>query len=304
MAWANALHIPGESWAVATFLALATNVALLKLVAYAVDRRRGAVAVSLERFLAELLFFPTLPAGPLRSVAAARDEAVTGMPSGAVVLASLGRLTLGWLKCVLPPLFLVIDTMEIFTTQGAAFGRLRLWLYVGEVAALFTLLVSGWSDVAIALGRLVGTAPPENMRHPWRAPSVAEFWRRWHATLWAWWHAYVYVPLGGSERAAARNVGIVFLLSAVWHAWGISKILGWAGYPPSAWGAMLLCAGLNAGGVVASHVLDRRGPADGGPVTAVRALLTGTFVALAWLPMFLTTMTDLGGVYLRLFGLR
>jgi D-alanyl-lipoteichoic acid acyltransferase DltB (MBOAT superfamily) len=149
------------------------------------------------------------------------------------------------------------------------------------------------------------------MRRPWAAADVADFWRRWHATLSAWWRDYVYVSLGGA-RAAARNVVLVFLASALWHGWALSKTFGWMGFPPRAWQGVLVCALLNAAGVIAAHALaGRLGRGGGALPSAVRTLWAGLFtwlfVALAWLPMLMlptTSLADLGAIYLRLIGLR
>ena len=180
-----------------------------------------------------MLFFPTLPAGPIEPPAtfAARRAAGAVAPAPAAGAGAVA-LALGWLQFTLAPAFLALDNTDVFATRGDAFGRMRLWLFVAEVALLFTLLLAGWSNVAIGLGRLAGETPPENLRRPWLAPSVVEFWRRWHASLAAWLRDYVYVPLGGGRRATLRNVAVTFLVAAGWYGWTITKILGYGGYPP------------------------------------------------------------------------
>src|SRR5205814_2621159 len=90
-------------------------------------------------------------------------------------------------------------TPDVFASGGGAVGRGRLWLWVFELPASLTLVLGGWSDVAIALGMLVGLRPAENFRAPWRAHDPADFWRRWHVTLGRWLHDYVYTPLGGAR---------------------------------------------------------------------------------------------------------
>jgi alginate O-acetyltransferase complex protein AlgI len=88
----------------------------------------------------------------------------------------------------------------------------------------FTLQIyfdfSGYSDMAIGLGRMLGFRFPENFDAPYSARSVREFWRRWHITLSTWFRDYVYVPLGGNRRSATRtgwNLLVVFLLCGLWH---------------------------------------------------------------------------------------
>ncbi len=304
---ANPMHLPGEPWAGPVLLAAASNVALLRLVGYAVDRRRTAPRIKLREFLAALLFFPTLPAGPIESpVAFAARRAAAVAPTPGAVLGSLGRLAWGWLAFTLAPVFLALDNTEVFATGGAALGRTRLWVFVGEVALLFTLLLAGWSHIAIALGRLAGVTLPENLRQPWRASSVAEFWRRFHATLTGWLHDVLYRPLGGG----VTGVVLAFLVSAAWHGWGMTKVVGYRGFPPGAWRGLAIWAALNAAAVIAVHAIGRRRPAPDAPGvtgTAWRVAATAIFVSLAWLPLLLpqlTSLRDLGAIYLRLVGLR
>ena len=79
---------------------------------------------------------------------------------------------------------------------------------------------SGYSDMAIGMGRMFGFRFPENFDHPYTGSSIREFWRRWHISLSMWFRNYVYVPLGGSRRGLARtcfNTFVVFLLTGLWH---------------------------------------------------------------------------------------
>jgi hypothetical protein len=309
---AHAVHAPGESWQMPVLLAASSSIALLKLISYAVDRRRGASRLPLRAFLASMLFFPTLPAGPVdRPVAfASRRGAGSSAPAPAGAASAAARLVVGWLQFTLAPAFLALGNTDVFATRGDAFGRGRLWLFVAEVALLFTLLLAGWSNVAIGLARLAGDTPPENLRRPWLATSVAEFWRRWHASLSAWLRDYVYVPLGGGRRGAIRNVAVAFLVAAAWYGWSITKILGYQAYPPRAWRRLLLCALFNAVAVAGVHLLGRsaRDAGSSGVLgTAWRVGATAAVVSLAWLPMMLplwNRLPDLAGVYLRLFFVR
>lgn len=305
---AQPMHYPGEPWVAPVLLAVASNVALLRLVAYAVDRRRGAPRLRLREFLAALLFFPTLPAGPIEAPGAFAASRAAGLvpPTPAGALGALGRVAWGWIAFTLAPLFLALDNTDVFATGGMAVSRARLWLFVAEVALLFTLLLSGWSHMAIGLGRLAGVTLPENLRRPWLAPDVAEFWRRWHATLTAWWRDYLYAPLGRGVLAVA----LVFVASAAWHGWGMTQILGYRGFPPRAWRGLVVWAVLNAAAMIVTRALGRRDAAAPAPSplgTAWRVAATALFVALAWLPVLLpqfNRVRDLGAIYLRLVGLR
>ena len=79
---------------------------------------------------------------------------------------------------------------------------------------------SGYTDIARGAARMMGIRLMENFRHPYRAVSIQDFWKRWHISLTCWFTDYVYIPLGGNRRGFAkrcRNVLIVFLLSGFWH---------------------------------------------------------------------------------------
>ncbi|MBQ9301148.1 MAG: MBOAT family protein, partial [Clostridia bacterium] len=99
-------------------------------------------------------------------------------------------------------------------------------------ALLYTFQIyydfSGYSDMAIGLGRMFGFHFSENFNYPYLSRSVREFWRRWHISLSAWFREYVYIPLGGNRKGAARtylNLFIVFLLTGIWHGAGVTFIL-------------------------------------------------------------------------------
>ncbi len=103
-------------------------------------------------------------------------------------------------------------------TQGSAW--LGVIAYTLQIYADF----SGYSDMAIGLGRILGFPYPENFDQPYRSRSVTEFWRRWHMTLSRWFRDYVYIPLGGNRLSALRvllNLVVVFVLCGFWHgaAW-------------------------------------------------------------------------------------
>ena len=112
----------------------------------------------------------------------------------------------------------VADT--VFHTPHEALTWAPAW--IGMIA--YTLQIyfdfSGYSDMAIGIGQILGFTYPENFNQPYRSRSVTEFWRRWHMTLSRWFRDYVYIPLGGNRGSASRtylNLLIVFLLCGLWH---------------------------------------------------------------------------------------
>ena len=116
---------------------------------------------------------------------------------------------------------------EIYS-YGGNVPALMAWL--GALA--FTLQIyydfSGYSDMAIGLGKIFGFKFPENFRYPYESKSITEFWRRWHITLGTWFREYLYIPLGGNRKGAKRqvlNLLIVWFLTGLWHGAGWNFII-------------------------------------------------------------------------------
>ena len=121
---------------------------------------------------------------------------------------------------------------EIVGIAAEQVGFARAWL----VAICYTFQLyfdfSGYSDMAIGLGKMMGFRFPENFNNPYISQSITEFWRRWHITLGNWMRNYLYIPLGGNKvDSRARlyfNLWIVFLLSGLWHgaSWSFVIVIG------------------------------------------------------------------------------
>lgn len=300
--------LTGNTSQMREFWAFASNVWLLRCVAYLVDRQwRDTPRRTLREFLLATLFFPTFVNGPIQTTeemeAARRDgPAVRDWEEFRDYLRTLGaasaRFCLGVVKVLFATLYLGIDNDTIFATSGSAASHPRLWLWPVELYFTFYITFSGWTDVSIALGRVVGWEVSENFDRPWQARSVAEFWRRWHISFGTWLRHYIYIPLGGNRRHASFNVQMTFLVSGLWHVWGALKALGFSGYPPEAWTGFVLWGVLNGSAVAAARwwndtprtdavreALRERLPA----LLRLRAaqLMAFGFVALAWMPFFL-----------------
>ena len=191
---------------------------------YVADVTRGDVPAerSLIDFAAYLTFFPQLIAGPIvRYVDVCRqmkerNVSLEKFSDGAV------RFCIGLGKKVL-----LANVLAECTADFAAAEResvLFFWLYAVCNALNIYFDFSGYSDMAIGLGKLFGFDFPENFRYPFASRSAAEFWRRWHMTLGSWFRDYVYIPLGGSRYSLGkqiRNLLIVWALTGLWHgaAW-------------------------------------------------------------------------------------
>ena len=193
-------------------------------ISYVADVTRGDVPAerSLIDFAAYLTFFPQLIAGPIvrysdvREQMKERNVSLEKFADGAV------RFSVGLGKKVMIANILAECTADFAAAETESV--LFLWLYAVCNALNIYFDFSGYSDMAIGLGKLFGFDFPENFRHPFASCSAAEFWRRWHITLGTWFRDYVYIPLGGSRCGTGkqiRNLLIVWALTGLWHgaAW-------------------------------------------------------------------------------------
>lgn len=169
-----------------------------------------------------VMLFPQLIAGPIvryseiEEQLAERKRTVTGYAEG------VRRFVCGLAKKVLlaNSAGAVYETITANTGRSAVLSWLGMFLYAFQIYYDF----SGYSDMAIGLGKMFGFTFPENFDHPYEAKSATEFWRRWHITLSTWFREYVYIPLGGSRKGTwrtIRNLLIVWALTGFWHgaAW-------------------------------------------------------------------------------------
>lgn len=189
---------------------------------YTIDVYRGHVAANrnLLTFSTFVTMFPQLVAGPIVRYADIEKQLLAPRETTAQFAEGVRRFLGGLAKKVLiaNPMGEVAD--KIFAIQGGDLSTAIAW--VGLLA--YTLQIyfdfSGYSCMAIGLGKMFGFDFPENFNFPYISRSVREFWQRWHITLSTWFRDYVYFPLGGSrgsERQTWRNLFIVFLTCGLWH---------------------------------------------------------------------------------------
>ena len=167
-----------------------------------------------------LLLFPQLIAGPIIRYRDIAGQLATRVVTLEDVAAGVQRFVIGLGKKVLVANTVAGPADQIFTMPFNQLSAAHAWLGV----ACYTLQIyfdfSGYSDMAIGLGRIFGFRFPENFRWPYTADSVQDFWRRWHISLSSWFRDYVYVPLGGnrlSPEKTYRNLVLVFFLCGLWH---------------------------------------------------------------------------------------
>ena len=195
-----------------------------QIASYEIDVYRGDVAAqhNFIDFAAYVAMFPQLIAGPIvryRDIAPQLKERTHSLEAAA---SGASRFAVGLGKKVLVANVLaqLVSAYKASAEQTALYA----WLY----AIAFTLQIyfdfSGYSDMAIGLGRIFGFSFPENFRYPYIAKSITEFWRRWHMSLSTWFRDYLYIPLGGSRCSRIRhifNILVVWMATGFWHgaAW-------------------------------------------------------------------------------------
>ncbi len=202
-------------------------------ISYAVDvyRRDVPAERSFLRFGLYVFLFPHLIAGPIVRYAdlaaslATRDHTLDRFADG------VRRFTTGLAKKVLLADTLAVVADQAFRLPPADLAMSAAWVGMLAYSLQIYFDFSGYSDMAIGLGKIFGFEFAENFRHPYAAASVTDFWRRWHVSLSSWFRDYVYVPLGGnrgSSVATYRNLLIVFVLCGLWHGanwtflvWGV-----------------------------------------------------------------------------------
>jgi len=192
-------------------------------ISYVVDIYRGERRAlrSPVAFTAYIAMFPQLIAGPIVRYREIADQ-LPQQRSHRLddIAAGFPRFALGLCKKTIIADSLSPVVEACFSTPPDQMTFATAWL--GAVAYTLQLFFdfSGYSDMAIGLGRMLGFRLPENFARPYSAVTVTEFWRRWHMSLSRWFRDYVYIPLGGNRGGAGktyRNLCIVFVLTGFWH---------------------------------------------------------------------------------------
>lgn len=172
--------------------------------------------------------------------------------------------------------------------SGAAGGAAGAW--VGIIAYTFQIYFdfSGYSDMAIGLGRMFGFEFMKNFDYPYISKSITEFWRRWHISLGTWFREYVYIPLGGNRKGLGRqiiNIGVVWFLTGLWHGASWNFIL-WGVY----FGILLMIE------KIFLLKLLKKAPA------AVSHLYAIILFVFGWVIFYFEDMGEMGTFIARLFG--
>lgn len=202
-----------------------------QMISYIIDVYRGEAKAqkSVLKLATYVALFPQLIAGPIvryTTIASELDERKHTLENFSL---GVRRFVIGLSKKILIANVLgnLINVFGTIDEKTVVF----YWMYAIAVTLQIYFDFSGYSDMAIGLGKMFGFSLPENFNYPYISKSVTEFWRRWHMTLGTWFKDYVYIPLGGNRVSKIkwiRNIFVVWFLTGLWHGaswnfilWGV-----------------------------------------------------------------------------------
>ena len=202
---------------------------------YVIDVYRGTVRVQKNPLYIALYisFFPQLVAGPIVRYHDIETQMDHRQTNPAMFGEGSKRFILGFCKKVILANNLAVAADEIFAMPFTTVNPLVLWFGLICYHLQIFYDFSGYSDMAIGLGRMFGFTFGENFNYPYIAGTVTEYWRRWHISLSQWFRDYVYIPLGGSHGTplqTIRNMLVVWLLTGIWHGANFTYIVWGLGF--------------------------------------------------------------------------
>ena len=261
-------------------------------ITYTLDVYRGTTPPSnkLTDYVLYIMMFPQLIAGPIvnyNSVAAQLVKRTSTMEDRVV---GFYRFVIGLAKKVLIANTLAAYADQVFAMNYGDMATGTAWIGILSYTFQIYFDFSGYSDMAIGLGKMMGFKFPENFNDPYTSRSVTEFWKRWHMTLGNFIMNYLYIPLGGNRKGKGRmylNLWLCFLLSGLWHGASWTFVL---------WGAfhgLFICADK----LFLKDLLKKAGkwPA---------VILTFFVVNMGWVLFRVDTAADAGGFYQALFSFK
>ena len=200
---------------------------------YTIDMYMGKIKVQKNpiSFAAFVTLFPQIVAGPIVRY----DDIAKDLDDRTVNLDCIYEGILKFITGVGKKVLIANNIGMLWTSvkgmETSELSVLTAWLGILAFTLQIYFDFSGYSDMAIGLGKMMGFNFPQNFNYPYQSKSISEFWRRWHITLGAWFKSYVYFPLGGSRKGKGRtvfNLAVVWLLTGIWHGaswnfilWGV-----------------------------------------------------------------------------------
>ena len=261
-----------------------------QILSYVIDVYRGKTEPQrdLLTLATYISMFPQLVAGPIVRYETVREQLKSRRVTVEDFAAGLSRTAIGLGKKVLLANQMALVADAVFDSGNAP--ACVLWIGAVCYALQIYFDFSGYSDMAIGMGRMFGFTFLENFNEPYLADSVTDFWRRWHISLSSWFREYVYIPLGGNRRGPSRqvfNLLVVWLLTGLWHgaSWNFAL---WGLY----YGVLL---------ILEKFLLGKRIERIPG---FFRHLGTLLLVLIGWVIFRVEDVGALGGVFAEMFTFR
>lgn len=262
---------------------------------YVIDVFRGKVKSqkNLITLATYITLFPQLIAGPIVRYSDVEVQLKSRTSDPERITVGIKRFIIGFAKKVLIANQMAVIWEEIYAMVDGGENPGAALVWIGAVAFTFQIYFdfSGYSDMAIGLGKILGFDYLENFDHPYISGSITEFWRRWHMSLSSWFKEYVYIPLGGNRRGLPRqivNIFIVWALTGLWHGASWNFVI-WGVY----YGILLIIEKL-----FLLKLLDRIPE----KLRFIRHIYALFFVILGWVIFNITDFSVLGKYIALMFG--
>lgn len=262
---------------------------------YVIDVFRGKVKSqkNLITLATYITLFPQLIAGPIVRYSDVEVQLRSRTSDPERITVGIKRFIIGFAKKVLIANQMAVIWEEIYAMVEGGENPGAALVWIGAVAFTFQIYFdfSGYSDMAIGLGKILGFDYLENFDHPYISGSITEFWRRWHMSLSSWFKEYVYIPLGGNRRGLPRqivNIFIVWALTGLWHGASWNFVI-WGVY----YGILLIIEKL-----FLLKLLDRIPE----KLRFIRHIYALFFVILGWVIFNITDFSVLGKYIALMFG--
>ncbi|MDO4729606.1 MAG: MBOAT family protein [Candidatus Saccharibacteria bacterium] len=261
-----------------------------QILSYVVDVYRGKVKVqkNIVTLATYIALFPQLIAGPIVQYSDVEKQLKDRKESLDLFIEGVKRFVLGLAKKVIIANNVAYIADTLYAQPITEVSTIGLWL----AAIAYTLQIyfdfSGYSDMAIGLGKMFGFNFLENFNYPYIATSIKDFWRRWHISLSKWFRDYIYIPLGGnrvSKLKWVRNIMIVWMLTGLWHGANWNFIL-WGLF----YGVLLLLEG-----TILAKPLSKL-------PTWIRYILTMFIVVIGWTIFRVEHLSTLAATLGKMFG--
>jgi alginate O-acetyltransferase complex protein AlgI len=260
-------------------------------ITYTIDVYRGTTPPSekLTDYVLYIMMFPQLIAGPIVNYNTVAEQLISRESTMEGRTLGFYRFVIGLSKKVLIANTLALYADQVFGMNYAELSTSSAWLGILSYTMQIYFDFSGYSDMAIGLGLMMGFRFPENFNNPYTSRSITEFWKRWHITLGNFIMHYLYIPLGGNRKGKGRmylNLWLCFLLSGLWHGASWNFVL---------WGAfhgLFIC--------LDKLVNGKRKP-EKSPFSVI---FTFFLVMMGWVLFRADNIVGAGGFYTALFSFK